>query len=196
MRNTFRKFLVSLTLTLAATSAFADPPRPNHDHWRNTAYPGHYVLFDRASNSYIETVNCTAAWRFTLVSNQNNTLTLYEASRGMTMMLNYDGMYLKAQGASDFTFYQAGTFDTRTIFYHNDAAGNYTGSISKGHGCEWSEWFPGYPSASFHFVEKSTTAGGVEMYDGSRDLYVWLNANSVSLKAGNGAYAFFKNGHW
>lgn len=196
MYITLKKLCVALLFTLTATSAWADPPMPSHDHWRNTNYGGHYVLYDVASRTYVETINCRVSFRFTLVSNQRNTLTLFDASRGMTVRLDYQGMWLKAQGASDFSFYQAGTFDTRKQFQHFDANGAYTGAITKGHGCSWVEWFPGYSAPSYYFVERGTAPDAVELFDGSRDLWVRLSGSSMALKFGNAAYAFFKNGHW
>lgn len=192
----FRLLSTLLGFAALTTAAFADPPRPSHDHWRNTDYAGHYVLYDRASNSYIETVGCRAAWRFTLVRNETNAIELYDASRGMGMRLDYDGMWLKPAGQADWSLYQRGTFDTRKMFYHNDVNGNFTGTVLKSHGCEWQEWFPGVGSASFRFVERNTTRDAVELYDGSRDLWVKLDATHMYLRTGANPYGFFKGGHW
>lgn len=190
MKNFAKTTLLTLSMVFSASAAFADPPRPSHDHWRNTGYQGHYVLYDFASHTYVETVNCRATNRFTLVSNQLNELTLFDASRGMTMRLNYDGMWLKAAGASDFTFYQSGTFDTRTQFHHD------AGAITKGHGCTWVEWFNGAAGPAYNFAERGTTPGSVELYDGTRDIWVRLDAAQMWLHFGAAAYTFFKTGHW
>lgn len=190
MKNFAKTTLLTLSLVFSASAALADPPRASHDHWRNTGYQGHYVLYDFASHTYVETVNCRAANRFTLVSNQLNELTLFDASRGMTVRLNYDGMWLKASGASDFTFYQSGTFDTRTQFHHD------AGAITKGHGCTWVEWFNGAATAAYSFAERGTTTGSVELYDGTRDIWVRLDSAQMWLHFGAAAYSFFKTGNW
>jgi len=66
------KFCLVLSFILAS-NGFADPPRPSHDHWRNTKYAGHYVRYDYASKTYVETINCQVYYRFKLVSNELNT---------------------------------------------------------------------------------------------------------------------------
>lgn len=174
----------------------ADPPRASHDYWRNTAYPSHYVRYDQATRTYVETVDCRPLWRFTLVSNAANTLTLYDASRGMTIQLNYDGMYLKPVGQSSFTYYQPGTFDTRTQFFHYDANGTYTGSINRRDGCVWEEWFPGSSLPAYRFRQTLVTNDAVEMYDQTRDLSVRLTRDKMYLRTGSQAYGFFKSGRW
>jgi hypothetical protein len=201
MRQLIRSTLLNLTIAFTAITglgniARADPPRASHDHWRNTAYPSHYVLYDSASRTWVETVDCRPLWRFTVLSNEMNTLTLYDASRDMTVRLTYEGMYLKASGASGFTYYQPGTFDTRTLFEHNDANGAYTGTIIKRDGCRWEEHFPGVSGAAFTFTQGSITPQAVEIYDGSRDLTVRMDAGSMWLKWGQGGYDFFKSGRW
>ena len=191
-------FLVTLvTLGGAGSPAFADPPRASHDHWRNTNYPSHYVMYDSATRTYVETVDCRVMWRFTLVSNEMNNLTLYDASRGMTVLLNYDGMFLKPAGAANFSLYQNGTFDTRTMFDHIDANGAHTGTVVKRHGCRWEEWFPGGGAAAFTFVQGGADVNAVEMYDGSRSIWVRLETEGrMYLKQGGSGFNFFKNGRW
>lgn len=185
-----------LTLLSAPLSIFADPPRASHDYWRNTNYVGHYVLYDAASKTYLETINCRVAFRFTAVSNELNTLTLFDASRNMTVRLNYQGMYLKPSGAADFSFYQAGTFDTRTQFENYNPNGSLASTISKRHGCVWQEQFVGAHTPAFSFVEKSTNNDAVELFDASRNLWARLNANAIYLKSGTAPYSFFHNGRW
>lgn len=145
------KSLVFLCLSSLTTVALADPPRPSHNYWRNTNYPTHYVLYDYVSRSYVETVDCKALHRFRALTNALNTLTLYDDSRGMTMQVNYEGMWLKAAGASTFTFYQAGTFDTREQFSHIDARGMPTGSIYRTSGCRWQEKLTGSAAPNYNF---------------------------------------------
>lgn len=188
--------LLTTLLGLSNLTALADPPRASHDHWRNTNYYSHYVLYDAATHTYVETVNCRALNRFTLVSNEMNTLYLYDASRGMSMKLDYTGMYLKAAGAQDFTIYQYGTFDTRTMFEHHDQNGAYTGTIVKKHGCSTEEWFPGGQRPSFTFVLTATSNDAVEMYDGSRGIAVKLVGNDMYLRMPNENYSYFKSGQW
>jgi hypothetical protein len=175
---------------LLATVARADPPPASHDHWRNTNYPSHYVLYDNRTRTWTETVDCRVLWHFRELSNQLNVLTLYDDSRGMTVRLTYDGMYLKAAGAADFSFYQAGTFDTRTLFDNGDSA------ISKHDGCVWEEWFHGASGPAFRFTQSGIDNGAVELYDGSRNMGVRLEATRMLLRQGNVPWSFFKNGRW
>lgn len=179
-----------------ASPAFADPPRANHYHWRNTDYPSHYLQYDYASRTWLETVDCRVLWRFHLESNGVNQLDLIDDSRGMRVRLNYEGMWLKAAGAADYSFYQRGTFDTRTQFFHYDAAGNFTGAITKKPGCVWDEQFAGQSAPTFHFVQSAISNAAVEIYDASRTLWVLLSGNRMDLRQGTGPYGFFKNGHW
>ncbi len=190
------KFFFALALGLSATSAFADPPRPSHHHWTNSNYANHYVLYDYASGQWIETVNCQAAWRFNLVSNENNAIVLHDPSRNMTMRLEYGAMYLKADGAAAFTLYQYGTFDTHEQFQHFDANGTYTGAITKQHGCQFVEYLAGASQPSYRFFLAYNYGGTVELYDSSRDLWVKLDASRMYLHFANAAYEFFKNGRW
>ena len=179
-----------------ATITMADPPRPSHDHWRNTQYAGHYVRYDAPSHTYVETINCRPSYRFTLVSNELNTLTIFDASRNMTVRLDYSGMYLKPSGSTAFTLYQKGTFDTRTQFQHVDSRGTYSGAITKLDGCNWVEYLAGSHTANWHFVERSTTPQSVELFDASRNMFVRLDNTQMFLKTGANPYGFFKNGHW
>lgn len=185
-----RIITIILSLLAFTEAARADPPRANHYHWRNTNYPSHYVLYDYASRTWIETVDCRVFNRFTLVRNEVNTLTLYDASRDMTMLLNYEGMFLKAHGASGFSFYQNGTFDTRTLFQHADAA------ISKHHACVWEEWFSGASRPTFSFVQSAVSPDAVELYDRSRDIGVRLESSRMLLRQGNVPFSYFKAGRW
>lgn len=182
-------------VVLACKGAFADPPKASHSYWQNSNYNGHYVLYDNATRTYIETVNCKAAWRFTVASDALNTLTLFDASRGMTIRLTYDGMYLKEKGATGFSFYQKGSFDTRTQFKHYDASG-YTGALTKQHGCGWVEYLAGSKSADWRFKELGRNASYVDLYDSSRNMLVRLNKDSMYLRTGSNPLAFFKKGNW
>lgn len=179
-----------------ATAIFADPPRPSHDHWRNIQYAGHYVRYDSQSRTYVETINCRASYLFTLVSNEMNTLTIFDASRNMTVGLNYEGMYLKAAGATAFMLYQKGTFDTRTQFQHVDSKGAFSGALTKLDGCNWVEYLAGSHTPNWRFVERSTNPQSVELFDGSRNIFVRLDNTQMFLKTGSNPYGFFKNGHW
>lgn len=191
------KFIgILLAMVALAPQSFADPPPASHDHWRNTNYPSHYILYDQTSHTYVETVDCRVFWRFTVVANELNQITLYDASRGMTVRLTYDGMYLKPAGQRDFTFYQAGTFDTRTLFRHNDANGAYTGTIIKRNACAWEEYFPGNSAPAYRFVQSGIDANAVEMYDQGRNMTVRLDVGRMYLRQGNGPFNFFKNGRW
>lgn len=191
-----RVFIFVSLLFAMTTSVFADPPRASHDHWRNTNVPSHYVMYDNASRTYLETINCRIAYRFTLVSNEMNTLTIFDASRNMTVRLNYEGMFLKAAGATNFTFYQPGTFDTRTQFKNMNPNGTHASNITKQHACVWQEWFLGARGPAYNFVEKNTNASSVELYDVSRNMWVRLDTAAMFLKVGNAAYSFFHSGHW
>lgn len=187
---------LALLSAMTATSVFADPPIPSHDHWRNTNYAGHYVRYNSQTKDYVETVNCKVLWRFKALSNELNTLTLFDASRNMTVRLNYEGMYLKPAGSTTFTFYQKGTFDTRKQFQHFDNRGTYTGAITKQDGCQWIEVFPGAARPAYYFQERSTSPQSVELFDGSRNIFVRLDNTQMFLKTGNAPYGFFKNGRW
>jgi hypothetical protein len=186
---------ILLTLVIR-TGAAADPPRASKDHWRNIDYPSHYILYDPASHTYVETVDCRPLYRFTLQANEANQLTLYDASRNMTVRINYEGMWLKESGAANFTFYQRGTFDRRTLFEHVDASGAHTGSIIKRDGCRWEEHFPGGSGPGFVFTQAAVTADTVDLYDRSRDMTVRLDATRMWLRQGSAPLAFFKNGRW
>lgn len=195
--NAFFKFLAPVfALNLLSPSVFADPPLPTHNHWRNTNYPSHYVLYDAASKSYIETINCKPTYYFKFLTRELNAMTLFDQSRNMTIRLDYDGMSLKASGASSFTFYQSGTFDSRLQFENRNPNGTVASVISKGHNCDWKEWFVGAPSPTFYFVEKGTNNDAVEIFDGSRNMWVRMTSNAMFLKVGNGAYSFFHSGNW
>lgn len=187
--------LSTLVFIFSAGIVVADPPVPPHYHWRNTNYPSHYVLYDFPTKTYIETVDCKPMWRFKEVSNALNTLTLFDASRGMTIQLTYDGMFLKEKGATSFTFYQKGVFDTRRQFSHN-MNGTYTGALTKQHGCQWFEYLAGASSPSWRFKEVTTTAGYVDLFDASRNMTVRLNNDSMYLRTGTAPLAFFKKGQW
>lgn len=192
----YKIFLFLFALSTLASSVFADPPRASHDHWRNTNYPSHYVMYDFATRTYVETIDCQVRYRFSLVSNELNTLTIFDQSRNMTVRLDYSGMHLKAAGATGFTFYQEGTFDTRTRFENQNPNGSVASVISKRHGCQWAEWFTGASAPTYYFVQKATNNNEVEIFDGSRNMWVKMNANSMFLKVGTAAYSFFHSGVW
>ncbi len=189
-------WLLALSFVFVTGSAFSDPPVPSHFYWQNSNYFNHYVLYDFASHDYIETVDCKIYWHFKVVTNQLNTLTLFDASRGMTMQLTYDGMYLKPKGATAFTFYQKGTFDTRTQFSHYDQNNTYTGALTKQHACGWVEYLSGATSPTWRFNQIGWTPGYVDLYDGGRNMLVRLNKDSMYLRTGTNPLAFFKKGHW
>lgn len=196
MQNTLRKFFLTLGIVLFSQNVFADPPKDPHYLWRNTNYPSHYLLYDFATKTYVETVDCKPLWRFTIVSNEMNELTVFDASRGMTVKVNYDGMFLKEKGATKFTFYQKGTFDKRWQFSHHDAQGKYTGAITIQHACNVVEYLAGASGPSFKFKQTNRTNEYVDMYDASRDMLVRLTKDAMFLRTGHNPLAFFKNGTW
>lgn len=188
-------FLIGLLLVSVGTTVLGDPPIPPKHHWRNSQHAGHYVLYDAASRTYIETVGCKALWKFKEVTNELNRLTLHDASRNMTMQLTYDAMYLKANGATTFTKYQNGTFDKRQRFSHYQN-GNYTGALSIGHACSWVEYLAGATSPSWRFVETASNASSIRLYDAGRKLSVILNLNEMWLQWDGKKPEFFKKGNW
>ena len=124
-----------------------------------------------------KTANCQVARRFNLVSNEMNVLTLHDPSRDMTVRLEYGAMYLKLHGAAAFSFYQNGTFDTRTQFLYFDSIGAYTGAITKQHDCQLVEYLAGSGTANYRFFLASNHGGAVEMHDGGHAL--WQHALPV-----------------
>ena len=196
MQASFKSFFLGLGILFFAQNVFADPPIDPNYLWRNTSYPSHYVLYDFQTKTYVETVDCKPLWRFTVVSNQMNTLTLFDASRGMTVQVNYDGMYLKEKGATQFKFYQKGTFDKRWQFSHHDAKGVYTGAITIQHGCNVVEYLAGASSPTWRFKQTNRTNEYVDIFDASRNMLVRLTNDSMYLRTGSNPLAFFKNGAW
>ena len=195
LRSTL-KVLIMVSLGFNALTAFADPPPAPHHYWRNSNYPNHYVLYDAKLRQWVETIDCRVAYKFRAIKNELNNLYLYDDSRGMTVLVNYDGMFLKAAGASEFSSYQRGTFDTRERFYHFDNAGGHTGTFARAHGCQWQEWFPGNANPAYTFVQTRVGGDGVEMHDGSRNISVKLEPGRMLLKQGNQPYSFYRNGHF
>lgn len=196
MHKLVMSLILSTFIVLSGQTALADPPRPNHHLWQNSVFHGHYVLYDSATRTWVETIDCRPVFRFTLVSDGLNELVLFDASRGMTVKLTYEGMSLKASGESTFSFYQRGAFDRREMFEHEDGNGAYTGTIARYHGCSWAEWFPGGSAPAFRFGQIVVDGGAVEIYDGTRDIYVRLDASHMWLRQGTAPYGFFKNGKW
>jgi len=188
---------IALALVFSAPAASADPPRASHHHWRNANHHSHYVLYDIASRQWLETIDCRVVYRFNLVRNEMNTLELHDPTRNMSILLNYEGMFLKPAGATGFSFYQAGAFDTRTQFSHYDANGAWTGTITKQHGCSFVEYLASATTPTFRFGYKQATADFVEIYDGSRDIFVKMETGGrMLLRESNQAYWHFKNGRW
>src|SRR4051812_24989246 len=96
---------VGLTAFVGGT-AIADPPPTPKNFWRNTNYFNHYVLYERATNTYVETVDCKPLWRFTKVGGNLNEVILRDEGRKLNVKISYDGMYLKADNQAAYQFYQ------------------------------------------------------------------------------------------
>jgi hypothetical protein len=177
-------------------AAVADPPTSAKTHWRNTNYYSHYVLYERSTGTWVETINCKPVYRFTKVSSNLNDLILYDAGRKLSVKLNYDGMYLKFDNEAAYKFYQPGTFDKRVRFFHQ-YNGQWTGTLSRLHGCAWEELLAGGTAPSWHFVAYGEDANSVYLYDKSRNMRVRLNPSDMWLQpSGQGTFSFFKTGHW
>lgn len=196
--------LKSIVLTLISIvglgwvshSAVGDPPPSPKNFWRNTNHYNHYLLYEKSSNTWVETVNCTAAWRFTKVSSDLNNLILYDAGRKLRVRLNYDGMWLKYDHEADYKFYQKGTFDKRVRFFHQ-YNGAWTGTVSRKNGCAWEELLAGGSAPTYFFKAYGEDAGSVFLYDASRNMRVRLNAADMWLQpSGAATFSFFKGGYW
>ncbi len=198
--RTWKCFGLTLCVIVLSASiggaAFADPPTSPKNFWRNSNNYGHYVLYERSSNTWVETVNCTPAWRFTKVSSDLNNLILYDAGRKLSVKLNYDGMSLKYDHESAYTLYQRGSFDKRVRFFHQ-YNGQWTGTLSRKNGCVWEELLAGGTAPSFHFKAYGEDASAVFLYDSSRNMRVRLNAAQMYLQpSGQAQFSFFKGGYW
>ncbi len=188
-----------LSIVLAAfigVAAVADPPIGAKNHWRNANYFNHYFLYDKPTNTYVETVNCTAAWRFTKVSSDLNNVILYDASRKLSVKLNYDDMFLKYDHETAWKPYQKGTWTKRVRFFHQ-YNGQWSGTVSRKHGCAWEELLAGNSKPSFYFKAYAEDANSVLLLDTSRNMRVKLNAADMHLQpSGQGNFTFFKGGYW
>jgi hypothetical protein len=186
-------FVLSLFL---ATSAVADPPTSPKHHWRNRNDYKHYFLYERATNTWVETIHCNPVYRFKRTGGDLNTLYLYDAGRKLTVKLNYDGMWLKFDHEANYAFYQYGTFDKRVRFFHQ-YNGQWTGTLSRLHGCNWEELLAGGSAPSFRFKAYAEDANAVLLHDASRNMRVRLNAADMWLQPnGQSSFSFFKGGYW
>jgi hypothetical protein len=190
-----KTFILSFGLLLC-TILLADPPPAPKTFWRNTNYYNHYILFDSATNTYVETVNCKAAWRFTKIGGDLNNIILRDAGRKLNVKLSYGSMWLKFDTDADYKFYQYGTFEQKARFFHQ-VNGTWTGTLSRGNGCQWEELLAGHSTPSFHFVAYGENAASVFLYDKSRNMRVRLDAAEMWLQqSGAAVFSFFKKGYW
>lgn len=181
---------------LLGTAAVADPPTSAKNHWRNANDYKHYVLYERSSNTWVETINCNPVYRFTKVSSDLNNLILYDAGRKLSVKLNYDGMWLKFDHEAAYKLYQYGTFDKRVRFFHQ-YGGQWTGTLSRLHGCAWEELLAGGSAPAFRFKAYGEDASSVFLYDGTRNMRVRLNAADMWLQpSGQAQFSYFKGGYW
>jgi len=133
------------------------PLRKSSPRWKvqfvsydlDRVYPAR-SLYEKSTNTWVETVNCTPAWRFTKVGSDLNNLILYDAGRKLRVKLNYDGMWLKYDHETSYAFYQKGSFEKRVRFFHQ-YNGQWTGTLSRKHGCAWEELLAGGTAPSYHF---------------------------------------------
>jgi hypothetical protein len=191
-----RLLQVLVLSVLCGGVAIADPPTGPKYFWRNRNDYKHYVLYEKSSNTWVETVNCVPAWRFTKISSDLNNLYLRDAGRKLTVKVNYDGMWLKFDNQTSFSFYQPGAFEKRVRFFHQ-YNGQWTGTVSRKNGCAWEELLAGGSAPSFHFKAYGEDASSAYLYDGSRNMRVRLNAADMWLQpSGQPTFSFFKTGYW
>lgn len=192
----FLKFLAVVAAVFIGVGAKADPPVSPKNHWRNANDPKHYLLYEKASNTWVETVNCIPMWRFKKVSSNLNNLYLRDESRKLNVQLNYDDMRLKFDNEPAYKFYQKGTFDKRVRFFHS-YNGQWTGTVSRLNGCSWEELLAGGSKPSWFFKAYGEDANSVYLYDGSRNMRVRLDAANMYLQpTGQATFSFFKTGYW
>lgn len=190
------RYLGIFLIGFIGIQAFADPPPSPKNLWRNSNYYNHYVLYERKTNTWIETVDCKALWRFTKQSSDLNNLYLRDAGRKLTVKLSYDGMYLKYDNESAFKLYQRGTFDKRVRFFHQ-YNGQWSGTVSRGHACNWEELLAGSQAPNFRFKVYGENASSVFLFDASRNMRVKLNTGDMWLQEkGQANFSYFKNGYW
>ncbi len=176
--------------------AKADPTGSAKNLWRNTSYYNHYILYERSTNTYAETVDCKPLWRFTKIGGNLNEVILRDAGRKLNVKITYDGMWLKFDSDAAYKFYQKGTFDKRVRFFHN-VNGKWTGTVSRKHGCAWEELLAGGSKPSWHFKIYGEDNTSSYLYDASRNMRVRLNEKDMALQlSGKPSFAFFKNGYW
>lgn len=184
-------FLAFFSLTL-----FADPPQSPKHLWRNANDYKHYFLYEKSTNTWVETINCAVYYRFTKVSSDYNNLVLYDAGRKLYVSLSYGDMKLRFAHEPAFKFYQAGSFDKRVRFFHQ-YGGQWSGTISRKNACAWEEQFPGVSGPSYFFRKYGEDAASIYLLDSSRNMRVKLNQGDMWLQAsGQPSFSYFKNGYW
>ncbi len=189
------KTILSLAIFFSVIAS-ADPTGSAKTFWRNANYYNHYLLYEKSSNTYVETVDCKVRWRFTKFGGNLNEVILRDAGRKLNVKLSYDGMWLKFDSDPAYKFYQKGTFDKRVRFFHN-VKGTWTGTVSRKPGCAWEELLAGGTSPAWHFRIYGEDAGSSYLYDASRNMRIRLNKDDMWLQeSGKPVFAFFKKGYW
>lgn len=189
------KLFISLGL-LFCNIVMADPPPAPKNLWRNTNYYDHYIIYEQSSNTYIETVGCKAAWRFTKIGGDLNSVILRDASRKLNVKITYGDMSLKFDSDAAYKFYQYGTFSQHVRFFHQ-YNGQWTGTVSRKAGCQWEELLAGHTTPSWYFRSYGEDANSAYLYDSSRNMRVRLDNGEMWLQqSGQPVFSFFKKGYW
>jgi len=181
-----------------ATSSLASAA--NFDLWRASSDPTSYVLHNNNTGEYVETINCRVAFRFVVNKTFPGGVVLYDASRNLYVQLTQSAMSLWPAGATNWSYFKAGTFDNRSMFEHQDKSGGITGAIWMKDACRWEEYLGGTARPDFRFQQVRVTDGTVVLGDSSRDLYVMLGDGAMYLHKGvvtdGRQWVFFKKGYW
>jgi hypothetical protein len=111
-----KRILFSLGLFFLANHALALP---------NVAwfYDGGYFVRDIHSGGWIETIGNAEAFYFTETQRTETYVDLFDATRGMTVRLQKDAMFLRAQGEPSLRFFKWGSWDNRRFFGYDLGGG-------------------------------------------------------------------------
>jgi hypothetical protein len=183
----YRKLILAAAAALFfALPSFAQDVRTC---WRYSDNPSGYFLYEPTRNRWVETTPSKSQLFFKETGRNGSSITLYDASRDVTVRLGTSRSSVKwASGpGNSFEKLYDGGWDDRVSFGYNK--GRFVLDDNN-------VWHERNVSGSYTFKEVQRTDGYVILYDVSRSIWVRLGADHCDIHGRGEPWAFLYQGGW
>lgn len=179
----------TLALTFSALRADAAAPvGPRYD-WFHSG--GYFHAVAGTGGGWVETLNGKEAFYFRQSDRNDTYVELFDSSRGITVRLYADAMYLKAANETNYRRLYYGHWDDRRLY---NVPGGQPSYFSLKTASIWHWARKGLPV--LYMRETLRNDSQVQLYSGAEGVTISLMDNQVWMKKDGAAWTRYSDGGW